>query len=142
PTRIWTVALAASRHRLGLVGDIPRLPQARRSERRTYPSRTPEGLGGQPASAAGEGAAHARSDPKELQQLALQRQEDEEGFACRPDRPRRVCGGREGGEGRRTRRKSPLYAWAHGRVARADRCGVLHLSRTGRGRVPEFLQGQ
>ena len=40
------------------------------------------------------------------------------------------------------RRESALHAGAHGRVARADRCGVLRLSRTGRGRVPQLPQGQ
>jgi catalase-peroxidase len=43
-------------HRLGLGLDLPRQRQARRRQRRAYPPRAAEGLGGQPAGRAGEGA--------------------------------------------------------------------------------------
>ena len=71
-----------------------------------------EGLGGQPAGRAGEGAAEARSDPEGVRQ---------EGVARRPDRSRRQRRGREGGEGCRRRRDGALHARPHGRVAGADR---------------------
>ena len=54
------------------------------------------------------------------------------GLACRPDRSRRRCGGRESREGRRARRESPLHAGAHGRVAGANRRQLLRAARTGR----------
>ena len=56
--------------------------------------------------------AEARSDPEGVRQ---------EGFARRPDRARRLRGGREGRERCRCRREGPLHAGAHGRVAGADR---------------------
>ena len=60
----------------------------------------------------------ARSDPEGVQRFAVRRQE---GLARRPDRSRRLRGGREGGEGRRARREGALHAGPHGRVAGADR---------------------
>ena len=56
--------------RVGVGVDVPRLRQARRSERRAHPSRAPEGLGGQPAEAARDGASEARSDPEGVQRSA------------------------------------------------------------------------
>ena len=49
--------------RLGLGLDLPRLRQARRRQRRAHPPRAAEGLGGQPARAAREGAEDARRHP-------------------------------------------------------------------------------
>ena len=45
----------------------------------------------------------------------------EEGLACRPDRARRLRGGREGRQGGRARREGAVHAGAHGRLAGADR---------------------
>ena len=89
---------AAGLDRLGVGVDLPRLRQARRRERRAHPPCAAEGLGGQPAGAAGEGAAEARGDPEGVQRRAVRR---EEGLARRPDRPGRQRGGREGRQGRR-----------------------------------------
>ena len=58
--------LAAGVDRLGLGLDLPRLRQARRRQRRAHPPRAAEGLGGQPAGAAGEGADDAGRHPAEF----------------------------------------------------------------------------
>ena len=58
--KILASGLSVSRtglDRLGVGVDLPRLRQARRRERRAHPPRAAEGLGGQPARPAGEGAA-------------------------------------------------------------------------------------
>ena len=55
--------------------------------------------------------------PEGVQRRAVRRQE---GFACRPDRPRRLRGRRASGEESRRRRDGSLRAGAHGRVAGAD----------------------
>ena len=78
--RLRPVGVAAGLDRLGVGVDVPRLRQARRRERRAHSSQPAEGLGGQPAGAAQDRSAEARSDPEEVRQ---------EGFACRPDRSRR-----------------------------------------------------
>ncbi len=54
--RLGPVGLAAGLDRLGVGVHVPRLRQARRGERGAHPSRAAEGLGGQPARPAGEGA--------------------------------------------------------------------------------------
>ena len=108
---------------LGIGVDVPRLRQARRSERRTHSTQPPEGLGDQPAEAARDGAAETRSDPEGVRQ---------EGFARRPDRSRRQRGGREGREGCRRRREGPLHAGAHGRVAGSNRRRLVQAARTRR----------
>ena len=89
---------AAGLDRLGVGLDVPRFRQARRRQRRAHSPRAAEGLGGQPAGAACEGAAEARSDPEGVQCLGDRRQE---GFAGRPDRSGRRRGDREGREGGR-----------------------------------------
>ena len=60
------VGLRAGLDRLGVGLDLPRLRQARRSERRAHPPRAAEGLGGQPAGAAREGAAKLEAIQKEF----------------------------------------------------------------------------
>jgi hypothetical protein len=52
--------LRAGLDRLGLGLDLPRLRQARRRQRRAHPPGAAEGLGGQPAGRARQGAAGAR----------------------------------------------------------------------------------
>ena len=49
--------------RVGVGLDLPRLRQARRRQRRAHPPRAAEGLGGQPARAARQGAEDARRHP-------------------------------------------------------------------------------
>ena len=93
--------LAAGFDRLGVGIHLPRLRQARRRERRPHPSRASEGLGGQPARPAGEGARDAGGHPERVQRRAVRRQE---GLARRPDRPRRVRRRRAGSEECRSRR--------------------------------------
>ena len=88
---------AAGRDRLGLGLDVPRLRQARRRQRRAHPPGAAEGLGGQPAGRAGQGAADAGGDPGRVQRMRSRRQE---GVAGRPDRARRRRGDREGRQGR------------------------------------------
>ena len=64
---------------------------------------------------------------KGVQRIGRRRQE---GLSCRPDRPRRRCGGRESGEGCGARRKGSLLTGTHGRVASADRRQILWRART------------
>ena len=66
-SRLRPVGAAARLDRLGVGLDLPRLRQARRRQRRAHSSRAAEGLGGQPAGPAHEGAAEARSDPEGVQ---------------------------------------------------------------------------
>ena len=120
---------AAGLDRLGVGVDVPRLRQARRGERRAHPAEPAEGLGGQPAGAAEDRAAEARSDPEGVRQ---------EGVARRPDCSRRLRGGREGGEGRRRRRAGSVHAGPHGRVAGADRRRVVCAARTAGRRLPQL----
>ena len=127
--RVWPVGVAAGLDGLGIGVDVPRFRQARRSQRRAHPSRAAEGLGGQPAGSAGDGAAEARSDPEGVQRLGRRRQE---GLARRPDRSRRQCRDREGREGGRAGREGSLHAGPHGRVAGRDRRRLLRPARTRR----------
>ena len=133
--RLGTVHLPAGLHRLGVGGQLPRHRQARRGQRGADPPRAAEGLGGQRPGRAGQGAADPRADPAGLQQLTVRRQE---GLARRPDRPGRVRGRRAGGEERRARHHGPVRAGAHGRLAGADRRGVVRRARTDRRRVPQL----
>ena len=64
------VGLRTGLDRLGVGLDLPRLRQARRRQRRAHSPGAAEGLGGQPAGAAGEGARQARSDPEGVQRRA------------------------------------------------------------------------
>jgi hypothetical protein len=89
------VGFAAGLDRLGVGLDLPRLRQARRRQRRAHPPRAAEGLGGQPAGPAGDGAAEARSDPEGVQRAARR----QESLARRPDRSRRQRRDRKGREG-------------------------------------------
>ena len=92
-----------------------------------------EGLGGQPAGPADDGAAKLEAIQKECRQ---------EGFARRPDRSRRLRGGREGREGCRRRREGALHAGPHGRVAGADRRRLLRAARAACRRLPQLHQQQ
>ena len=62
----------------------------------------------------------------------------QEGLARRPDRPRRVRGGRASGEGRRARGHRSVRAGAHRRLAGADRRGVVRRARAEGRRVPQL----
>ena len=66
----------------------------------------------------------------------------QEGLARRPDRARRLRRRRAGGEEGRPRGDGSLHAGPHGRVAGADRRGVLRRARADRRRVPQLPQGQ
>ena len=111
-SRLQPVGVAAGLDRLGVGLDIPRLRQARRRERCAHSPQPAKELGGQPARSAQDGSAKARSDPEEIRQ---------EGFACRPDRSRRLRRDRESREGRRLQNQSALHAGSHGRFAGTDR---------------------
>ena len=124
---------AAGLDRLGVGLDVPRLRQARRRQRRAHSPQPAEGLGGQPAGRAHDGAAEARSDPEGVRQ---------EGLARRPDRSRRLRGGREGRQGRRPRREGALHAGPHGCVAGADRRRLLRAARAACRRLPQLCQRQ
>ena len=66
----------------------------------------------------------------------------QEGLAGRPDRAGRLRRRRAGGEECRSRGHGSLHAGTHGRLAGADRCGILRRARTDRGRLPQLPQGQ
>ena len=132
-SRLRPVGVPARLDRMGVGVDVPRLRQARRREWRAHSSRAPEGLGGQPAGRTQDGPAEARSDPEGVRQ---------EGFACRPDRSRRQCGGRKSRQGRRRRREGALHAGARGCVAGSDRCRVLRPARAAGRRLPQLYQQQ
>ena len=57
--RFRPLGAAAGLDRLGVGIDVPRLRQARRRQRRAHPPRAAEGLGGQPAGAAQDGAGRS-----------------------------------------------------------------------------------
>ena len=116
--RIGAVHLRPGLDRMGVGVDLPRLRQARRSERGAHPSCAAEGLGGQPARPTGEGAGNPRGHSDGVQCRAVRRQE---GVARGPDRARRLRRRRAGRAERRARRGGSLHAGPHGCVAGADR---------------------
>ena len=65
--RVGPVRLAARLHGLGVGRQLPRHRQARRRQRRPHPPGAAEGLGGQRAGRAGQGAAGPRADPAGVQ---------------------------------------------------------------------------
>ena len=141
-SKILASGLSVSRarfDRLGVGVHVPRLRQARRRERRPHSPGAAEGLGSQSAGPTGESAEDARRHPERVQQRAVRRQE---GLARRPDRAGRLRRRRAGGEERRSRRDGSLHAGTHGRLAGADRCGILRRARTDRRRLPQLPQGQ
>ena len=130
---------AARLDRLGLGLDLPRLRQARRRQRRAHPPGAAEGLGGQPAGAAREGAEDARGHPRRVQRRAVGRQED---LARRPDRAGRQRRRRAGGEGRRPRRSTVPFT--PGRMdASQEQTDVesFAAARARRRRLPQLPQG-
>ena len=82
----------AGQDRLGLGLDLSQVRPSRRRQRRARPPCAAEGLGGQRAGGAGQGA---RQDRRAARQPVDGRR----------DRARRHGGGREGGQGRRLRRR-------------------------------------
>ena len=133
--RLGPVGVPARVDRVGVGLDVPRQRQARRRQRRAHPPRAAERLGGQRPRPAGDGAAHPRGDPAGLQRRPGWRQE---GLARRPDRARRLRGGRAGRQERRPRRRGPVHAGPHRCVAGADRRGVVRRARADGGRVPQL----
>ena len=65
----------------------------------------------------------------------------QEGLAGRPDRPGRLRGRRAGREERRPQGDGSLHAGTHGRLAGANRRGLLRRARAGRGRLPQLPEG-
>ena len=114
--------VAARLRRLAVGILVPRHRQARRRQRGAHPPRAAEGLGGERARRAPQGAPGAREGPAGLQRRAVGRQE---GVAGRRHRPRGLRGGREGGEGRRHPDHRSLRAGPDRRLARADRRAVV-----------------
>jgi catalase-peroxidase len=114
----------------GLGLDLPRLRQARRRQRRAHSPRAAEGLGGQPAGAAREGAQKLEGIQKEFRR--------QESLARRPDRSRRQRRRRKGREEGRPRREGSLRAGPHGRIAGADRRRILRAARADRRRLPQL----
>ncbi len=107
---------AAGLDRLGVGLHLPWLRQARRRQRRPHSPGAAEGLGRQPARAAGQGAAGAGRHPQRVQRGADGRQED---LAGRPDRAGRRRGRGAGGARRRPRGAGSLHAGAHGCARRS-----------------------
>ncbi len=63
-------------------------------------------------------------------------------FPRRPHRPGRLRRRQAGCEERQPRGDRPFRAQAHGRVAGADRRGLVRRALAGRGRVPQLPEGQ
>ena len=124
--------------RLGVGVHLPWFRQAGRCERRAHSPRAPEGLASQPAGRTGESARGAGGHPARVQRRGPWRQE---GLTRRPDRPGRLRGRRTRGEKGRSRREGSLHAGTHGRLAGADRRGLVRRARTGRGWLPQLPQG-
>ena len=74
-----------------------------------------------------------------LQQVGQGRQE---ALARRPDRSRRLRGGRKGRERGRRRREGALRAGPRGRLAGADRCRIVRAARAACRRLPQLHQRQ
>ena len=72
---------------------------------------------------------------KDVQRRAVRRQE---GLAGRPDRAGRLRGRRGRGEEGRPRREGALLAGPHGRVAGADRRGLVRRAGADRRRLPQL----
>ncbi len=89
--------------------------------------------------AAREGAGDARGHPERVQQESERWQE---GVAGRPDRARRLRRHRESGEEGRCRREGTVHSGSHGRVASADRRGVVRGAGTDRRWLPQLRQEQ
>ncbi len=99
-SRLRTFRIAA---RFGCVGFriyLPRLGQARRREWRAHSPCPAKGLGSEQSTGARKSAADARRDTKGVQRHTDERESGQEGFACGPDRPRRLCGDRESSQRR------------------------------------------
>ena len=135
--RLRPVGLPAGLDRLGFGVDVPRLRQARRRERRAHSPRAAEGLGGQPAGPAGEGAREARSDPEGVQRVAVRRQE---GFACRPDRSRRLRGVEEAAKNAGHDVTVPFTPGRTDASQEQTDVDSFAAARTGRGRLPQLSQ--
>ena len=133
--RFGPVGFAVGDHRLGVGLDLPRQRQAWRRQRRAPSPRAAEGLGGQPAGRACEGAGQARGRAKRLQRCADRRQED---FARRSDRARRLRSRRSRGEEGRSRRDRAVRARPHRCHAGADRRGLIRAAAASDRRVPQL----
>ncbi len=133
--RLGPVRAPARVHGVGGGLVLPGQRQARRRQRRAHPPRAAERLGGERARPAGHGPAHPGGDPAGLQRRPHGRHA---GLTRRPDRARGWRGRGAGRPGRGLRRRGPLHAGPCGRVAGADRRGVVRRPRAGGGRVPEL----
>ncbi len=101
--------------------------------------RPAEGLGGEPAGAAREGAEDARGHPGRLQQEGQGRQE---GVARRLDRARGLRGRRAGREEGRRQREGAVQARPHGRLAGANGRRGVRRARADRRRLPQLPERQ
>ena len=96
------------------------------AKRRPHSPCAPEGLAHQRARPTRKGAREDRGDSEGVQRLGRGRQE---GVAGRSHRSCRFRRGGESCEGRGARRKGPLHAGPHGRVARRNRRAFLRPAR-------------
>ena len=125
--------------RLGVGLDLPRLRQARRCERGADSSCAATGLGSQPAGATGEGARtlegiqkafnSAQSGGKKVSLADL----IVLGGCAAVEQAAKKCWSRRG---------RSLHAGADGRVAGANRRGVIRRARTDGGRVPQLSESE
>lgn len=156
PAQIWQDPVPAVDHELIGADDIADLKRtilgsglsvsrlaadahARRRQRRADPAGAAEGLGGQRTGRAVHGAADPRAGPAGVQRRPVRRQG---GLARGRDRPRRLRGRGAGGEGRGARHHGPVRARAYGRLAGADRRGLVRGTRAGRRWVPQLPAGR
>ena len=133
--RCRPVGVAARVHRMGVGIDLPRHRQARRRQRSAHPPVAAGRMGHQRHVGCVSRGLRTRGHPAGLQRFAVGRQGD---FARRPDRARRRCRRRAGGEGRRSRRAGPVHAGSHRCHAGADRRRCVRSARTDGRRLPEL----
>ena len=128
------VHLGAGLHRLGLGVHLPRLGQARRRQRRAHSPGAAEGLGGQPAAAAGQGAAPWKASSRRSTRATGGKKVSLADLI--------VLGGcaaiEAGGQGGRAQGEGALHAGPHRRLAGADGRGLLRRARAQGGWLPQL----
>ena len=123
---------------VGIRGFLPRLRQARRSQRLAHSPRPAKGLGSKPAGRTGEGSVQAGSDPEGVQQLAVQREPRKKSLAGRSHRSGWLRSRQRSCEEGRLRRENSFHAGTHGCFAGADRRALLRRNGAGRGWLPQL----
>ena len=140
--RLRPVDPAARLHRVGLGRELPADRQEGWRQRRPPASGAPAQLGGQPARAAGRGAACPRTHPAGVQRPVIRGVRRQAGLAGRRDRARRGRRGRAGRPQRRPRGDRAVHARPHRRLPGGHRRRDVRSARTARRRLPQLPAGR